>query len=227
MDLSKAVLIGQPRKVRVAIARLTYGQSEHPAVGSWLAKSCHAFLTSKYCGGLAEQPLDLAPVFVARNAAVEWARRTEADYLVMVDADSIPDVVPNSPPFFETALKYAIERSEPCLISAPVPMVNDCVNVHEAVGNDLLLMPLEVAKGRMGFQRADACGMGLILFDMRVFQKVAAPYFAFNFDADLTTVVAGEDVGFTARCIEAGVPVYVAFDSWCGHRKAVTLGSPR
>lgn len=226
-----AVLLGRDRRVRLAIARLAYGLSEHPSVGSWLARTCHSFLTSARYGGLTEFPVDRAPVYAARNYATAVAMAAKADYLVMVDADSIPDCVPGAPPFFDVAMAVAIENG-PCVVAAPVPMVNGCVNVHrqevDADGQqNLVLMTLEEVALRRGVAREVACGTGLVLIDMRCFAALAPPYFSFVYtDESCSEVAAGEDVGFTARLADAGIPTLVCWDSWCGHRKAVALGSP-
>lgn len=231
--LAGGVLIGQPKPVKLAVARFCYGMREHPHVGSWLAQTCHDFVTSGVCAGLDEFVVNRAPVYAARNLAAKRAVAAGADYLIMIDAtDTVPDVARGAPPFVKTALSYATRSGGPVWVSAPVPMANQCVNVHrEVVGDDgarhLELVPLEAAAGRSGFERVPATGTGLVLADVRCFTQTPEPWFAFQYaDPSCCEVSAGEDVMFTARLHEAGVPVVAAWDCWCGHAKEILLGRP-
>ena len=150
----------------------------------------------------------------------------------MVDADGIPDCVPNAPPFLDVALTIAMRQNGPCVVSAPVPMASGHVNVHreetDADGTKhLSLLSLMEVKDRHGVEPVPATGTGLILFDMRCFEAIEKPYFYFSYaDPSCSEVAAGEDVSVTARLHEAGIPIVVAWDSWCGHRKGLTLGKP-
>lgn len=227
-----AVLIGQPRRVGLLICRMVYGNREHPSVGTWLARTVHWFLASPFFGAMHEIPVNKAPVYAARNFAAETALKMGADYLLMCDADSVPDVVPQAPPFFETAMAFAQKHPGPCVVSAPVPMVNGCVNVHREITDDggrrhLELVPLPEVAGKAGFERVPACGAGLLLIDVRCFARLEKPYFGFAYaDESCSDVAAGEDVGFTARLTDKEIPVFAAWDSWCGHDKSVLFGRP-
>jgi glycosyltransferase involved in cell wall biosynthesis len=212
------------RSCRVFIARMVHGLSEHPSVGSWLVRTCKTFFESPHFGGLSEFPINTSPVYAARNAAVALAKQKKADYLVMVDADMVPDCVPDTPAFFEAALHRAIEIDGPCVIAAPYPMLNGCAAAIEGEGDDRKAVAMPDAVTRDGFQRMTAVGTGLILIDMRCFDAISQPYFSHTYrDEAHNEVVVTDDVYFCDAVRAAGIPILTAWDSWAGHHKSTTL----
>ncbi len=223
----------RPARFQPAIFRLTYGSREHSAVGSWLVQTLHCIARDKRVETFDEFPVDKAPVYAARNVCAKMAHGLKATHLCMIDADMVPDCLPGAPIFWQAAADFALAHDGPCVVSAPTPMANGCVNVlREEVDPDgsrhLRLLSLDEAANKKGLERVPATGAGLILIDMRAFDRLQRPYFSFGYtDDSFTDVAVGEDVGFTARCTEAGVPVYAAWDCWAGHDKSILLRKPR
>ena len=217
----------------VEIVRLAYGCVEHPAVGSWLAQTVYSIAKAGTFSSFGEFVITDRQGPLARNLAGGIARSRRADVLLMVDGDQIPDVDPCKPAFFEVATRLMRGHAGPCVVSSPTPMLNGCVNVHEERRLDgdgpatLDLIRIGDAVGKAGVELVPACGTGLIAIDMRAFDALSSPFFSFRYDADQTTVVEGEDGAFTLACSRRGIPVYVAWDCWCGHSKVISLQKPK
>jgi len=220
------------RKVKVLILRLVYGGSECPALGSWLFRTALAMTKDPRIAGFQEVPLNVKGIPEARNFAVEIAREAEADYLLTADADSHPDIAPG-PTFWETAFNFAYAHDGPCVVSAPVQMRNGLVNVHKEEFDadtgmtDLVLRTAAECANLEGIERVTACGMGLMLIDMRCFDELSPPYFRFGYvDERCCNIERGEDGMFTADLGGPDIPVYVNWDCWCGHWQSMLFGRP-
>lgn len=209
-------------KPRVAIARICYGAFHHAAVGDWLARTCHVIVSCGQFSGLESFWVNKHNVCVARNFAVEIAKDRHCDYLLMVDADSVPDVIPDAPPFWDTSIAHALAAG-PCVVAAPIERGDGEVVVYQEIEDDdglhLKFIHEEIAVTATGIQLVPAVSLALSLIDMRCFDGLPLPYFRFGYNDDTQSVVAWTEEVFTANLTEKGIPVFVNWDCWCGHDK--------
>ncbi len=225
-------------KVKVSVARLCYGEYEHARVGSWLAKTMYWLVNQRErVHGIEEWVVNkTAPVSAARNLAAMTARQGECDLLVMVDHDMLPDVVQGAPPFIEVAFGFLYDNliadRAPAWVAAPACAEDGRVCVHKLVeaadgSRHLLMMLPEETLGKRGLERVPGTGAGLVMYDLRCLDGMEEPWFESVYaDANQTVLHAGEDIHFTAKLTEAGLPVLVAWDCWAGHDKRRPLGKP-
>ena len=217
-------------KPRIAIARIAYGGFHHAAVGDFLARTCHMIARDSRFGGLESFYVDRHGVCTARNLAVETARERECDFLVMVDADMLPDCVPGAAHFWDTSIAHAMSVDRPCVISAPCCKADGTVCIYQEIEDDdgkhLIHVGEDVAAASTGIEEVPAASLALSLIDMRCFDALSRPYFRFGFTDDSESEMAwGEEV-FTANCTENGIPVFCNWDAWCGHFKGRVVGKP-
>lgn len=72
--------------------------------------------------------------------------------------------------------------------------------------------PIWSGEKASGLQRVTHCGLGVMLTDMRVFDALALPFFAFEPQAPDFVRHVGEDVYFCRKLGEAGIPVHIDHD---------------
>ena len=72
--------------------------------------------------------------------------------------------------------------------------------------------PVWTGEKASGIQRVAHCGMGVLLTDMKVFDLLSPPFFAFEPQAPDFVKQVGEDVYFCRKLGEAGVPVHIDHD---------------
>ena len=219
-------------KPNVFIARLTYGGTERAEVGNWLVRTVLDATRDDRLGEIHQAAIDKAPVYAARNFAVELARVKQCQYLVMIDADTVADPEPDKPTFWETAFDHAMTYGAPCAVVAPIRAIDGSVCIHKLVqngdGDHLVRMTPEETAMRSGIERVVGSGLGLVLIDMRVFDALKPPYFRFAYsDPHYHTVAAGEDIQFTADLGGPGIPIFAAWNCWAAHAKTVLIGRPQ
>ena len=165
---------------RIAICRLCYGAVEHPALGEWLAYTCHSIALDPRAGGLETFWIDQAPVYSARNLAVEVARDRKCDLLVTIDNDMQPDYVPGAPRFWDVAWEFWNGYRLPCVVSAPCCTAEGDVPVYQEFedpdGKHLIFLHKESTVHRTGIERVPASTIALALIDMRCFDQLSPPY---------------------------------------------------
>ena len=59
-------------------------------------------------------------------------------------------------------------------------------------------------------------GAGIMLIDMKVFEKIEKPYFAFTSDEN-GMIINGEDGSFCAKCLNAGIDIFCDPSVFVGH----------
>jgi hypothetical protein len=131
-----------------------------------------------------------------RNSLVRDARLAQCSHLLMLDTDQMypPDTIPRLLAHRKPVVGARIRRRYPPFESL---MFRGTVGEYTAVKT---WTPGELLA-------VDATGTGCILYDMRVFGQIAAPWFHTYHDHNGRPV--GEDFSCCAKLREAGIPLYV------------------
>ncbi len=147
-----------------------------------------------------------------RNKIVEDALKIGASHLIMMDIDQ---VYPSN-----TIIK---------LLSHRLPIVG-CLVHRRYPPFDPLIMRGEINKYQTiknypeGLIEVDATGTGCLLFDMKIFRKMPAPWFKFRQNPDHTkSGVVGEDIGFCSDLKKAGHRIFVDTTLKCGHLSTLVV----
>lgn len=193
------------------------------------------------------------PVTMVRNQAVQEARKLGADLLIMLDSDMVPDVHlhdgvdPTATPFLDVAIDaiYRHWDKGPLVIGAPYggppPHENIYVFDWESKNNFGEEAPFELRQytrneslKMAGLHECAALPTGLILFDMRIFDIVAPPYFFYEMaepyhDKKDSTEDVCSTRNMSIACIDRHGynPLLCAWSSWAGHRKNWVVGKPQ
>lgn len=150
--------------------------------------------------------------YIARSSSVNHMR-TEAttkaledggvDYLLHLDVDEVypPDTV-------SRLMKHIDDGKEVVggLYCARFKDINSAFKFINENG-DTRALPV---KANTGLHKIDAMGMGGMMTDIKVFDKIKKPWFFGN-------PMHCEDVAFCQRCKEAGIQVWVDTDLQFGH----------
>lgn len=246
-------------KYKVVFQRFPYGSVEHTPVVNWMLRFVDEVSKDPRFELIIPPPLDDTPITMTRNRSVEIAKSLGADYLVMIDSDTVPDVElgddPLAKPFWSTTIDFMLKHHGPCVVGAPYcgppPLENIYVfnwqNMESHVPGDetggmrLGQYSREHAAILGGIQKVAALPTGMIVYDMRAFDKIPYPYFEYEYEnhgpacggcgrhkpGKETHKGSTEDVVNTRNLGAAGVPQYCNWDAWAGHRKMKTVRRPR
>ena len=189
-------------------------------------------------------------ILLNRNKIVEFAHQPQKNddpekdgrkrntHIYFLDPDhrvdayynsSDPESTPDAVPFFESAMEFLKEHPGN-ICAAPYagspPMCPIQVFSKNADG-ELVRLAHEQAKQLRGWHAVEACGTGVMMVDMAVFEKLKQPYFhdVYHDDRDLCLRYS-QDVYFCLKAREAGIGVYVNFDCWAGHWQDCMVGKP-
>jgi hypothetical protein len=136
-------------------------------------------------------------------------------------------------------LEHAQSLFPPATIAAPYcgPPPHECVYVFRWAGKasgdadqsfKLEMFDRDDAARKSGIEEVAALPTGLILYDMRVFRKLPAPWFRYEWtDGYETEKASTEDVYQTRNASLMGMPQYCAWDCWAGHVKTKIVCKPR
>ncbi len=149
------------------------------------------------------------PIDEMRNNIVMDAMRAGCSHLVMMDADQVYDQ--------NTILR---------LLSHKLPVVG-CLVYRRYPPFDPLMFRGEIGeyKGIEEWEpgslvEVDATGTGCVLYDMRVFRKIPAPWFRFRkHDGE----PVGEDIGFCSDLKDAGYRIFVDTSVPAGHLSQIQI----
>ncbi len=181
-------------------------------------------------------PVQAFPTNIARNRLVETARHHKCDLLFMADSDSWPQEG-----WFKAALQF--------MTSQPVPSVLACPYVTGGSHEEQVLVfeftqtrrsPMDVmpatfgltrvdrqdAARRRGIERVASLGTHCVVYDMRCFDRIAKPYFAYQFNQEQTQTTETEDCWAHRLMFNAGIPLFVAWDFWTPHHKGYWATRP-
>jgi hypothetical protein len=191
------------------------------------------------------------PITMTRNLAVRYAREAKADVLIMVDSDQVPDVHirdDGAKLWFDSSLEFFLrefDKGRPVAIGAPYcgPPPHENVYVFQwrnfesddpDMGHQLGQYDREHAAAMAGMMPVAALPTGLIMFDMRLFDMITAPYFEYEYvDREHTEKASTEDVVSTrdmSLVLESKLgynPIICNWDAWAGHAKPKIVGKPR
>ena len=237
---------------KVMITRFPYGNVEHPDTVDGLIESVTwANGNPKISEVLVDRIAD-TPITMTRNRAVKRAREAGVDYLVMIDNDMSPDAYlatnpyrigtdPLAKPFLSSTFDFMIEHDGPCVVGAPYcgppPHENIFVFLWRKFQSDhpngevdvsLQQYEREEAAIRTGFEEVAALPTGLIMLDMRIFDKLEQPWFDYEWkDREASEKASTEDVMFSREVSLSGFPIYCNWDAWAGHWKPKCVGKPQ
>lgn len=258
----------QPRKLNVAFASFPYGgnggiSSEIPALRHWYLKTIPPLKQDPRIGEVTWFDVSDTPITMTRNQAVEKARTLKADVLVMVDSDQFPDRNPErlgAKPFFSSSFDFLYKHYDrgPVMIGAPYcgPPPARNVYVFEWAGYEnepaddnfrLEQFSRERAACMAGIQECGALPTGLIMFDMRLFDIIDPPYFAYEYEgeglpcphcgvrkpgkqaykASTEDVVMTRDASMNALVKLGYNATFCNWDAWAGHMKSENVGAPQ
>lgn len=191
-----------PLKLDVFFAFFSYGGNssvagQHPLIRRWFAETVLEMRQDPRVGAMIQVDYSDTPIPMMRNRAVAAAQAAQADLLVMLDSDNVPDVEPGGKPFWDTSFDFAYRHwaKGPVAVAAPYtgPPPHENIFVFRwanfETGNpdpDLRLEQYgrEEAAHMAGIHPAAAAATGLILFDMRLFGLYPGPYFYYEYEEE-------------------------------------------
>ncbi len=243
-------------KYKIAFAQFPGGGSSRMETNAWVVKTVREMDKDERIEKVVSLTYNDTPITMLRNRAVQEAREAGCHYLLMLDSDVAPDTpYPGSRRFWPTAWEFMMGRRKeeeadelvfgqsprlpPATIAAPYcgPPPEECCYIFEWKNRQsenpnpdfqLGMIPRESAAIRIQIQEVAALPTGLILYDMRVFDVLPPPWFAYEWsDRFQSQKVTTEDVYQTRNASLLGLPQYCAWDCWAEHVKSKRVGKPR
>jgi len=158
-------------------------------------------------------PATSGPIDGLRNKIVEDALNLGCSHLIMMDTDqiypanTITKLLSHKLPIVGCLVHRRYPPFDPLLIKGEI---NKYENITEWDDGELL----EVA----------ATGTGCLMFDMRIFKNMPAPWFKFRPNPDKERGgVIGEDIGFCSDLKQAGYKIYVDTSIKCAHLSTLAI----
>ena len=182
-----------------------------PALGSCaagfaysLARAMAHFATLPYAG---EKKVDVTFVKSShlpesRTRLVARAYELEASHILWLDSDmKFPADTINRP------LNHNL-----AVVGANYPTKEMQARPTAYADDENYVGPVWTGERSEGVARVAACGMGVLLTDMRVFDALSPPFFAFEPQGPDFVKQLGEDIYFCRKLGEAGIPVHIDHD---------------
>lgn len=113
-----------------------------------------------------------------------------------------------------------------CKYDAPVVAANCCQKRDEIMFTAIGLDRKRVdSRGKTGWEQVRRAGTGIMLIDLSIFEKLAKPWFNFEWNADSQKLI-GEDYYFCRSLNRANVPIIIDHDisQHIGHVGSYTYG---
>lgn len=154
-------------------------------------------------------------VDVARNrAALKLLQSFRFTHVLMLDNDHIypPDTI-------ERLARWVMADPEKLVVGAlnvkRTPPYEPCAWLKDEDGT--FVSPYKFAKE--GLYEVEAIGTGAILINRKVFERMEPPYFYNLYDMNMvwSDTWQGEDMGFSAKCRENGIKLYMDTTLSCPH----------
>src|SRR5215831_9007367 len=101
---------GGERSYNLAVLRFPGGHAEHPGSSGWVMARTAGWLADPRVGRLIPLRCSDTPIPMVRNRLVRQALDQGADYILMIDADVVPDCEPDGAPFWDVAWDFLMAR---------------------------------------------------------------------------------------------------------------------
>jgi hypothetical protein len=232
-----------PDKLKIGIALFSYNGTASAHLAKWIHDSTKVLNAHARVESVDVITLEGYPITRLRNKACHVAYSEGIDFLLMLDDDMRPDIEvqsdPEAKPFFPSVLDFMLAHDGPCIVGAPycaAPPNERCIVMKlEPLANTDAILPAKMmaysrreAAVAKGFEEVPALPTGVMMIDCRALRALVPPYFQYEYKSSLELELAStEDVYFTRNMAFAGVPNYVAWDSWAGHEKKIVVRKPR
>lgn len=169
-------------------------------------------------------PQQYSPVSVARNKCVEAFIEQGYDYLLFIDADTVPPVDTIKKML---AAKKKIISGVTCNLKLcedgllrPAPMVMKYADPKNPEDG---LMPIVKESG---IEEVDGFGMSCCMIHKSVFYGWEKPWFTEQFIAEKGKKAIGEDLLFCRELKKKGFKLYADFSIHCDHHKMTKITYP-
>lgn len=180
-------------------------------------------------------PLKVSPVERARNEVVKFLMAERKNkktgepvmpftHLFFIDSDTIPPA---------DALERLLAHDKD-IVSGLTPILHydrekmawgtlDNCFTHEEVDEKDGKTRTHSVERNTGMHKIWRAGTSCLLIKKEVFEKLAKPYFKFEFDEDLLRPVRSEDLYFCDKAHEAGFEIWCDSSVICNHSKEVIM----
>lgn len=197
----------KPRDLRILIAIPCHGNPTLPCLIS-VSRAMTHFATLPYDGAKDIQISSVkGPILPeVRRRLVSQAFAMNATHILWVDSDMEfpPDVITR-------LLNHAV-----AVVAANYPRKNLEARPTAYLESDdpenPYVGPVWTTDSSKGLQRVTVAGMGLMLTDMRVFETLQLPFFAFEPQKPDFVRDTGEDVYFCRELYKADIPIHIDHD---------------
>lgn len=184
-------------KAKVMLARFPGNHHEDPDTVSWMLKLAMDAVRDPRVSEFKCFVKSDTPITMVRNECVQNALDLGIDYLVMIDNDMKPDCPrPGKPfaPFWKSSFDWIFRRGAPAVIASPYVGPNPHNNIYifrwsnhnnyDPGAFRLRQFSREEAAERSGIEQVSALPTGLVLIDMRVFDRMPHPWFEYEWMQD-------------------------------------------
>ncbi len=148
-----------------------------------------------------------------RNTIVKKFLKTDCDYLMMIDADTVPSMNP-----------LPLIEYEKDVISLPMPAgklrngkLQIIFTVYKQKGNEIIPLKYEGES----FHQIDTGGTGCMLIKREVLENIKAPFNS-KWNNDGIRMV-GSDLEFCYKAKKKGYEIWTHWDFMCEHYKQIDL----
>lgn len=224
---------------RLTVARLTGFQTECPDIGTWMGDWGIRLRVHPDVDSVDSFNVSNVRIGMCRNKCVEHARQVGSTHILWIDPDMAIDryvqrdhedrVFGRAKPWWDTAWDF-VKKHPFAVAAAPYAGKLPERPIHVFVKNEadqLVRVRHEDVKMLTGWTQVAAIGSGLMLTDIRIFDRLEQPYFKDTFtDRTETQLHHSQDIFFSARCELAQIPIYINWDCPCGHWQPTVVEMP-
>ena len=224
---------------KLCVVRPTGHHSECPDIGTWIMDWAYGMHRYPEITAINNFQVANCRVSYMRNRAVAHAQVIGATHCLMLDPDMVIDrfverdaqfrPVGRYKPFWDVAWPF-MKANPGSILGVPYCGMYPERPLHVFTRNHedkLVRVDHQTAMGLEGWTQVAACGTGMMLIDMRVFDRLEKPYFDDVYKArDHCDLKFTQDVTFCLKAGGAGVPVYVNWDCPAGHWQNTVVDPP-